>query len=104
MFLGFATAPCSFPFKYNGDTYNTCTTAGDSDGRYWCAINMGDSSEDMKGTGKWVWCASRTSKTGTRKCKIPFQYKDYTYYDCTTADHPTKWCYFEEKEGSWGDC
>ena len=55
-----ATASCSFPFKWNGHTYNACTTAGvtNSEGRYWCAINTENSSEDMEGTGKWVWCNS----------------------------------------------
>ena len=103
MFLG-AAASCSFPFKYNGYTYNACTTAGDSQGRYWCAINTSDKDGDMKGTGKWVWCNSRTSSSGGRKCKIPFKYKNSIYYACTTADHHSKWCYFEEKAGSWGIC
>ena len=113
MFLGVeesttktAKSSCSFPFKYNGHTYNTCTTAGDSQGRYWCAINIKDKDKhkDMKGSGKWVWCDSRTSTTGTRKCKMPFKYKDLIYNTCTTTDHHSEWCYFEEKAGSWGLC
>ena len=80
-----AKASCSFPFKWNGHTYNACTIAGDSQGRYWCAINTKDSSEDMEGTGKWVWCNSRTSTKGTRKCKLPFKYRGSIYYTCTSA-------------------
>ena len=87
---------------YADRIYKACTIAGDSEGRYWCAINS--KNVEMKGTGKWVWCNSKTSSTGAKKCKIPFKYKGSTYYACTTADHHSMWCHFEEKAGSWGIC
>merc|ERR1712080_750609 len=89
--------PCVFPFKYKGDKYNSCTTAGDPDGRFWCAVNVKPGRE-MRNSGKWAWCDSANSNTGSRECKIPFKYKGLKYYECTTADHPTSWCRFEEKE------
>lgn len=29
--------PCKFPFKFQGNTYDTCTTEGRTDGYRWCA-------------------------------------------------------------------
>merc|ERR1712080_229551 len=66
--------PCVFPFKYKGDKYNSCTTAGDPDGRFWCAVNVKPGRE-MRNSGKWAWCDSANSNTGSRECKIPFKIK-----------------------------
>merc|ERR1712080_501189 len=44
--------PWVFPFKYKGDKYNSCTTAGDPDGRFWCAVNVKPGRE-MRNSGKW---------------------------------------------------
>ena len=44
--------PCVFPFKYRGQKYEACTTAGNY--KPWCAYKV-----DAKGimvAGKWAYC------------------------------------------------
>merc|ERR1712110_1221620 len=66
---------CVFPFYYDGDKYNSCTTKGDSWGRLWCATET-----DSKGnfiSGKWDMCDEE-------KCdKATYEYHAGA---CRTAD------------------
>ncbi|XP_063789727.1 secretory phospholipase A2 receptor isoform X2 [Pseudophryne corroboree] len=45
--------PCVFPFKHNNTWYHECTTAGRSNGMYWCATTMVYDSDK-----KWGYCPS----------------------------------------------
>uniref|UniRef100_A0A8C1WCY8 72 kDa type IV collagenase n=1 Tax=Cyprinus carpio TaxID=7962 RepID=A0A8C1WCY8_CYPCA len=44
-------APCVFPYKFLGNTYDSCTTSGRSDGKMWCAVTK--SFDDDR---KWGFC------------------------------------------------
>lgn len=44
-------APCVFPFKFLGNTYDSCTISGRSDGKMWCAVTK--SFDDDR---KWGFC------------------------------------------------
>uniref|UniRef100_A0A8C4DGU0 72 kDa type IV collagenase n=1 Tax=Dicentrarchus labrax TaxID=13489 RepID=A0A8C4DGU0_DICLA len=44
-------SPCVFPFTFLGDTYESCTTSGRSDGKMWCA-----STKSYDDDRKWGFC------------------------------------------------
>lgn len=53
-------SPCAFPFTFLGDTYESCTTSGRSDGKMWCATTK--SYDDDR---KWGFCPDQ----GKRICQ-----------------------------------
>ncbi|KAG7263174.1 hypothetical protein CRUP_002204 [Coryphaenoides rupestris] len=76
-------APCKFPFTFQGDKYNECTTAGRDDGYRWCGTTDDydrdtsygfcpetDSYEACTTSGRSdgkMWCASTRSFDDDRK-------------------------------------
>ena len=49
---------CKFPFRYDGNTYYSCTTAGNTfDQRDpWCSTKVDSTGKHVGGQGKWGWC------------------------------------------------
>ena len=47
--------PCIFPFKHNGVTYNSCTTA--TLGKSWCSTETHEDGRHKQGQGKYGLCS-----------------------------------------------
>jgi len=54
--------PCVFPFTYNGETYNQCTSTGSENGQSWCATQIDDNGEVVR--NKWEDCQPSCPGTG----------------------------------------
>lgn len=59
--------PCVFPFTYQGETYNSCTTenyfkrsdltiTGAHQGRLWCSVKTGNNGQHVDGEWGHCWC------------------------------------------------
>ena len=109
---------CVFPFKYEGVTYNECTTQ-DSD-TAWCS-NRVNTRSGIAIKGEWSDCEPGCPGTGSgnsgsgnagstggsqskgtqlcksengRDCVFPFKYKGTTYNQCTKkgSKNGVAWC------------
>ena len=49
---------CQFPFKYDGITYNQCTTDGNEENETlaWCSTKVDNSGNHVAGQGKYGFC------------------------------------------------
>ena len=56
--------PCIFPFKFDGQTWNTCTNVDDPSGPYWCSTKVDDQGNHIGGQGNWGNCDGS-------KCPMP---------------------------------
>ncbi|KAG5282130.1 hypothetical protein AALO_G00052560 [Alosa alosa] len=102
-------AACVFPFVFQGETYNGCTTDGRSDGYRWCATT-----NDFDKDKKYGFCPSRdTAVIGGNSegepCHFPFTFLEKTYTSCTSEGRSDGklWCattssYDNDKK--WGFC
>jgi len=57
---------CAFPFTFNGDVYDKCTTVGNPKGKSWCSTLTDTEGEHI--TGYWGYCPS-SSSCGTLEAK-----------------------------------
>ena len=50
--------PCVFPFKFDGVTYNYCTTASNDpdDDKAWCSTKVDEFGRHVGGQGNWEKC------------------------------------------------
>jgi len=77
---------CVFPFKWNGNTYRTCTADGWHS--LWCATSVhGDQSVNDYGD-----CRCCDYKTPSGKCVFPWKKDDIELNTCTDMDHSQLWC------------
>uniref|UniRef100_F7AU99 Fibronectin type-II domain-containing protein n=2 Tax=Ciona intestinalis TaxID=7719 RepID=F7AU99_CIOIN len=102
--------PCTFPFNFLGETYNTCTYDGRSDGYRWCATTSSFDTDK-----KWGFCPDRAAR-GTEggnangaSCVFPFIFNGNSYSDCTTIGRSDykKWCSTTDNydtDGKYGFC
>nr|XP_020668991.1 matrix metalloproteinase-9-like [Pogona vitticeps] len=80
--------PCVFPFTYNGKSYSSCTTVGESSGKPWCSLTS-----NYNADRKWKYCnASEFNPIGP--CVFPFTYNGKSYSSCTTVGESSgkPWC------------
>ena len=53
-------APCQFPWKLGGKTYDSCTTDEDPNGRLWCATKLDESGSFI--LGQYGYCSEECTK------------------------------------------
>ena len=49
--------PCVFPFKFQQETYHSCTNASDPKGNLWCSTKVDPDGYHLK--GNWGFCDMR---------------------------------------------
>lgn len=101
--------PCKFPFRFQGTSYNSCTTEGRTDGYRWCGTT-----EDYDRDKKYGFCPETAMSTvgGNSEgapCVFPFTFLGNKYESCTSAGRSDGkvWCattanYDDDRK--WGFC
>ncbi|KTG03737.1 hypothetical protein cypCar_00007041 [Cyprinus carpio] len=102
-------APCKFPFTFQGEKYDSCTTSGRDDGYRWCATT-----EDYDRDKKYGFCPETAMSTvgGNSEgapCVFPFKFLGNTYDSCTTSGRSDgkMWCGVTKSfddDRKWGFC
>uniref|UniRef100_A0A3Q4GU76 72 kDa type IV collagenase n=1 Tax=Neolamprologus brichardi TaxID=32507 RepID=A0A3Q4GU76_NEOBR len=102
-------APCKFPFNFQGEKYDGCTTEGRDDGYRWCATT-----EDYDRDKTYGFCPETAMSTvggnaDGSPCAFPFTFLGDTYESCTTSGRSDgkMWCattksYDDDRK--WGFC
>ncbi|XP_008294599.1 matrix metalloproteinase-9 [Stegastes partitus] len=102
-------AECVFPFIFQGEEYDSCTTEGRSDGYRWCATT-----NNFDNDKKFGFCPNRdTAVIGGNAegepCHFPFVFLGKQYTSCTSEGRGDGklWCattsdYDDDKK--WGFC
>ncbi|XP_069495734.1 72 kDa type IV collagenase [Ambystoma mexicanum] len=101
--------PCKFPFKFQGTSYDSCTTEGRTDGYRWCATTA-----DYDTDKKYGFCPETALSTvgGNSEgspCVFPFTFLGNKYDQCTSSGRSDGklWCastsnYDDDRK--WGFC
>lgn len=101
--------PCKLPFKFQGNSYDSCTTEGRSDGYRWCATT-----DDYDKDKKYGFCPETALSTvgGNGEgapCVFPFTFLGEKYQSCTNSGRSDGklWCsttksYDDDRK--WGFC
>uniref|UniRef100_A0A673N4R9 72 kDa type IV collagenase n=1 Tax=Sinocyclocheilus rhinocerous TaxID=307959 RepID=A0A673N4R9_9TELE len=102
-------APCKFPFTFQGEKYDSCTTSGRDDGYRWCATT-----EDYDRDKNYGFCPETAMSTvgGNSEgapCVFPFKFLGNTYDSCTTSGRSDgkMWCAVTKSfddDRKWGFC
>uniref|UniRef100_A0A673HY71 72 kDa type IV collagenase n=1 Tax=Sinocyclocheilus rhinocerous TaxID=307959 RepID=A0A673HY71_9TELE len=102
-------APCKFPFTFQGEKYDSCTTSGRDDGYRWCATT-----EDYDRDKTYGFCPETAMSTvgGNSEgapCVFPFKFLGNTYDSCTTSGRSDgkMWCAVTKSfddDRKWGFC
>ncbi|XP_045888772.1 72 kDa type IV collagenase [Micropterus dolomieu] len=102
-------APCKFPFTFQGEKYDGCTTQGRDDGYRWCATT-----DDYDRDTSYGFCPETAMSTvgGNAEgspCVFPFTFLGDTYDSCTSSGRSDgkMWCastksYDDDRK--WGFC
>ncbi|XP_066276454.1 uncharacterized protein [Branchiostoma lanceolatum] len=96
---------CVFPFRYDGDVYDSCTTK-DSAMLPWCAW------DGEYQFGRWSYCKGTVKPTSSPppavpvECVFPFYYRGQRYNECTAVGFALPWCAWDHTytEGRWSVC
>ena len=47
---------CKFPFTFQGQVFENCTTFSDNDNLEWCSVETDQQGNHVRGQGKWGHC------------------------------------------------
>merc|ERR1719150_2657482 len=109
-------AACVFPFKFMGQTFNSCTTTGGFK-KPWCSTSTDVYGNHVRGT--WGDCDNScpgvsnipSAATCPTPCKFPFIFQGKVHYACTFAGgFSPAWCstktdgYGKHITGNFADC
>lgn len=85
---------CKFPFLFNGKEYDSCTTAGRSDGFPWCSTTY-----DFDTDSKYGFCPHESlftmgGNSDGVPCAFPFTFDGKEFNSCTTEGRSDgyRWC------------
>ncbi|XP_071968104.1 matrix metalloproteinase-9 [Engystomops pustulosus] len=102
-------ATCHFPFVFDGQEYNSCTSNGRSDGHIWCSTTPNFDVDQ-----KFGFCPSELLYTFDgnaegQPCVFPFIFDGQSYSSCTTEGRSDgyRWCSTTanyDKDGKYGFC
>ncbi|XP_073515491.1 72 kDa type IV collagenase [Phyllobates terribilis] len=101
--------PCKFPFKFQGNSYDSCTTEGRTDSYRWCATT-----EDYDQDKSYGFCPETALSTigGNSEgspCVFPFTFLGNKYNSCTSSGRSDGklWCASSssyDDDRKWGFC
>ncbi|KAM4017895.1 72 kDa type IV collagenase [Anomaloglossus baeobatrachus] len=101
--------PCKFPFKFQGNSYDSCTTEGRTDSYRWCATT-----EDYDQDKSYGFCPETALSTigGNAEgspCVFPFTFLGNKYNSCTSSGRSDGklWCATSssyDDDRKWGFC
>ncbi|KAM4622374.1 matrix metalloproteinase-9 [Discoglossus pictus] len=101
--------PCVFPFVFDGETYNSCTTEGRQDGYRWCSTTASFDKDRKYGFCPNTDTAVIGGNSQGEPCVFPFTFLKKTYNSCTSEGRGDGklWCgttsnYDTDKK--WGFC
>ncbi|KAG7520331.1 matrix metalloproteinase-9 [Solea senegalensis] len=102
-------AECVFPFVFQGEEYDSCTTEGRSDGYRWCATTKNFDNDKTYG-----FCPTRETavfggNSEGEPCHFPFVFLGKTYDSCTSEGRGDGklWCSTTssyDEDNKWGFC
>uniref|UniRef100_V9KEA5 72 kDa type IV collagenase n=1 Tax=Callorhinchus milii TaxID=7868 RepID=V9KEA5_CALMI len=102
-------APCKFPFTFESNQYESCTTDGRSDGYRWCGTTSNYDADT-----KYGFCPEQAMSTiggnsNGLPCFFPFTFLGDPYQSCTTSgrNDGRLWCSTTgnyDEDSKWGFC
>uniref|UniRef100_A0A6Q2XMF3 72 kDa type IV collagenase n=1 Tax=Esox lucius TaxID=8010 RepID=A0A6Q2XMF3_ESOLU len=102
-------APCKFPFTFQGDKYESCTTQGRDDGYRWCATTENYDNDKSYGFCPETAMSTVGGNSEGSPCVFPFTFLGDTYDGCTASGRSDgkMWCattksYDDDRK--WGFC
>ncbi|XP_052340888.1 72 kDa type IV collagenase-like [Oncorhynchus keta] len=102
-------APCKFPFTFQGENYDGCTTQGRDDGYRWCATTENYDNDKSYGFCPETAMSTVGGNSEGSPCVFPFTFLGDTYDSCTASGRSDgkMWCastksYDDDRK--WGFC
>lgn len=97
---------CVFPFKFEGDTFFSCTSQGDSENREWCSVEVDLEGNHQTGGARWGHCDPGLCNTKPRDPNPDLADKDGTIqlFDETSGGTPLSECQAIEQDGTTRVC
>ncbi|XP_053347984.1 72 kDa type IV collagenase [Clarias gariepinus] len=102
-------SPCKFPFTFQGEKYDSCTTAGRDDGYRWCATTENYDQDKTYGFCPETAMSTIGGNAEGSPCVFPFIFLGKTYDACTTSgrNDGKMWCSVTksfDEDRKWGFC